>query len=257
MPTYRDERDALRNQVETLSQDLESARADAEKAKHVGELEERLAEAQRSLQAMQSELERLRGRQGPRRSQGVVVAASAGIVFAAGLAGALIFLRSAPQPPQPIVVTTPPVPPAVAQPVPHPATAAPPEPPPAAVEHRAVTWKASVQKATGIAASGVCRVDADLTGSNEDLHVASVVVTCGSTKLYDSNDKLEGMSMLSSGADLTQGSYVLRYSDKGTRSGKSQVGIDTAKRAASVWSEDVPAFRVDLTIVPEGKPIAK
>jgi hypothetical protein len=254
MTSYRDERDALRSQVDTLQQDLESARVDAAKAQQVGVLEERLAQAQRDLQAMHTELERLRG--GPPKktnnAPAIIVMGLAGGILVMG--GAMFFLlQRAPTPaPAPAVAQEPieaPRPVQPVKPVEPPKVAEPSKPEKA---RHSVVWKATVQHATGMAVAGPCTITATIRGEGDDADVGDVQIACGKTTLYDSKTPLNGMSMNSSDAKESAGAFSMVYSDKGARSGRTQASIDTSKHAAAAWSDDAPPFRVDLAVPANG-----
>jgi hypothetical protein len=48
--------------------------------------------------------------------------------------------------------------------------------------------------------------------------------------------------------------YSLDYGDQGPRSGRSQIALDTSQRQGSVWSDNVPTFRVELRLEPLSTP---
>lgn len=281
--TYRDERDALRERVETLQEDLNEAerkiaeqKANEEKQARVEVIEQRMNEARRELDGLANELERLKGApQRPQKSNSVyVVLAASGALALAGIgAGFFLALRSAPEremPPEPapqkpaeVVATVPPLPPEPAPtvaPVPVPEAT-----PPAPARTAEVSFKGRVAQSTGMGprAGSACTLLALLEGNGgEKGRVRSLEVQCGGQKVYDSRDKLEGMSMFSAGFAELAGkqagtfTYAIRYSDTGSRSGpRTQISIDTTKRAGSVWSEVVPNFRLDLTINEESAPV--
>ncbi len=281
---YRDERDALRGRVENLEQDLASAQEELaqgggpDRERRIAELEQEMAEGRRMLERMGRELSELRGdaAKGPAPAQEDAKSSGrrragrssflffgfVGIVVAAVVAEQLFgsFRSGAPRSPGPAApratATVPPAPPA--PPPPSPATAPAPSPAPEPVaRHATARWSARVKRASGraLAAGAPCVVEAALEGDGGKIHVRRLTVGCGGTALYDSDAKLEGMSMSSSGVNEEAGAaagtvvYALGYEDKGTRTGaRTETSLDSIKGAGAVWSDSAPAFRVELTL---------
>jgi hypothetical protein len=277
---YRDERDALRGRVDNLEQDLSAAREalahDGADHQRIADLERQSAEARRLLDQINRELEALRDGQkptpvrAPAPGRGVRVA---GILVACLIAavGVLLFVRTQQAPPVRVVSVEPVAPPPVEPP---PATAAPSETaPPPAPESTAVPppapvstiahWTARVTRATGraLAPGTACRIEATLVAAGGKIKVPVVSVECRGERIYDSADKLEGMSMWSGGAEEHGADrpgvsvYLMQFHDTGSRSGKrTQVSVDTLAGSAAVWSENAPAFHVDLAVSQESEP---
>lgn len=266
---YRDERDALRGRVENLEQDLAGAREElsraqeGDKQKRIEDLERKMADARRVLDELDGELVKLRGRP-ERRGPGLFLAVGAGFALL-GIVGAYLLVSVRPAPRVAPVLPAPALP---AEDAPRPvATVAPARedaPPAREVTRASARWAAKVSRATGLALAhgSSCVIEARLEGAGDKIGVPGLTVTCGDRALYDSADPLNGMSSSGSGvrerAGEERGSqrYVLAYDDQGTRTGKrSQVSIDTSKRLAAVWSDSVPAYRVELDVPLESEAV--
>jgi hypothetical protein len=98
-------------------------------------------------------------------------------------------------------------------------------------------------------------VEATLEKDKSDIRVQRLSVGCGGASLYDSSAPLNGMSMYSVGVEEEAGpaprtfTYAIQYQDKGTRSGsRSEASIDSIKGVGAVWSDTMPAFRVELAV---------
>jgi hypothetical protein len=133
----------------------------------------------------------------------------------------------------------------------------PPQPPPLPARQAKAQWTGKVTSARGLAlpAGSRCTVDATLESADGKQRVAELSVKCGDKIIYDSNDKLEGMSMSGAGMAEEPGkeagtfSYAVNYSDTGARSGpRTQATIDTTHQQGIVWSEVIPAFRVEFSV---------
>ncbi len=281
---YRDEREALHNQVEKLEVDLDEARRhaagdDALRAR-ADQMSAEIATLRQNADRLEAELRQLRPAPAPAPGAGParpVVALALGGVALIGLfgaaAGAFVFLRSAGTgPAEPPDVAVAPVPTAQVVEVPTatpPTAVAPgapkeaPKPSGGGAHQGKARWVATVKQAQGlpIKAGSSCSIDTTFhaIGTNEEW--PDVVVTCGAQTIYDSSDSLSGMAMTSAdpvehfgpGGDTSV--FTLKYEDKGTRgSSKNQIMLDTTKRLAAVWSENLPAFRVELTMPIESQP---
>lgn len=261
---YRDDRDALRSEVENLQQELGAARADQQRLQHI---EQRLEAAKREMEALEGELERARGK---RKRTGPPPALFAGIAIAIVAMGAGFFfvMKSSPapapvvvvSPPQPVQVTPPPTP----VPVPEPPHTVDPLPP-AEVKSVLATWSASVTQSTdaSLHAGTKCKIEALVVPDSSGAHVKNLTVECGNKTIYDEKAPLNGMSMLDSGATqragTSAGSWVYDFylSDVGARGpSRAQAKLDSAKKIGRVWSEDLPELKVDLAIVPGSGPVS-
>jgi len=264
---YRDERDALRGRVENLEDQLASAKratqTDGDRAARVEQLERQMAEARRLLDQLGRELDEVRGRPHRPPVAPMAAAASAAII----LAGAVMLAvghRSRPVVvvPQPTAVTVPapePVPVEITPPTPAPTATATAE---ATARTVTATWKATVTRATGRAPGGSCTIEAKLTARGDEIQVADLEVLCGGTPLYRSSDPLNGMSSLHTRVEEESGPapgtyvYALSYEDKGPRSGtRAEISLDTAAKAASVWRDSAPGYRVELVVPPQSAPL--
>ena len=141
---YRDDREALRSEVDTLQKELESAREDQQR---LAGLEERLDAARREVGAIEAELSRSRGRAPARRGALVVGLMGALAVFAA-IGGFVVVYR--PRPPvvatAPIIARPTPVVPAIVPTVTAPHALAKPAP----ARRASAVWTATVTKASGV-----------------------------------------------------------------------------------------------------------
>jgi hypothetical protein len=262
---YRDERDALRGRIEGLEQDLHDAKReqqdDATKRERIAQIEARMRDTEANLHAMRRELEALGASSKPKNNNKTPLFAAMGVLFLAG-AGAAFFLVQSPAPPPPptrSIEQQPPDPAVVQAPVPATPPETPAQPAPTPARQIKAQWIGQITKVTGLAAAPgtKCTIDATLESTGDNQSVAELSVKCGDKVVYNSADKLEGMSMLSAGMAEEPGkdagtfAYVLKYSDKGERSGpRTQVAIDTGHRQGFAWSDNIPAFRVDFSVSP-------
>lgn len=141
-----------------------------------------------------------------------------------------------------------------------------PAPAPSRVE---ALWHARVKSATGssLQVGADCRLESTLrfpgpikTGL---AHGASMKVSCGSETLYDSSDHSElGSSTLSFDEVATpvatqaaeSFTFDLHYDEEGERSRrKPMAAIDTG-RGMAVFTRELPALRVELSIDPGSEP---
>lgn len=115
------------------------------------------------------------------------------------------------------------------------------------------TWKAKVKRSKGspYTPGTACEVSATIIEDGA-LHAGGVVVKCGDGTLYASSDRFNGTSSTSSGVeeDRVPGGFAraLVYSDKGERTGKPQIAIDTKTRAARVWDDGATKMEVELEV---------
>lgn len=259
---YRDERDALRARVESLEGALATAQADLERMRAT---EAALETSKREIQRLRSEVERLRPTQRPTQNRGLGLVIAGGSVVMMTAFGAALTLRGR-DAPAPVVVEAPTPTAATAVPSPKEPEPAPrpAEPPRRPTPRRAVAsrsahaeWTATVAQSQGGPPVGTaCKILAELAGDGSGAHVGELEVTCGTKFLYRSTDSFNGMSNNGSDATEEPGTaagtlrHAITYQDQGTRSGRSQISLDTAQRTGVVWSDNVPTFRVELRIVP-------
>ncbi|TKD08442.1 hypothetical protein [Polyangium fumosum] len=268
--TYRDERDALRGRIQGLEQDLQDARSSQqsaeEKRARIEQIEGRMREAEQDLQALRSELASLRGAPPQPKKSPLVVPflLLGGTILLAMTGGVVLLVAREPLPPphEPVespAVATAPVP--VVEP-PRPETS--PAPPPAAARQVAARWEGKVTRANGLplAPGASCVVHSTLEGNGDTGRVVDLAVTCGGRPVYDSKDKLEGMSMNGYGLGEEGGKalgtfrYAVRYSDTGARSGpRTQVSLDSTQGQGAVWSDVVPIFRVEFQLPTLSMPV--
>lgn len=265
---YRDERDALRARVESLEGALASAQAEVERMRAT---EAALEASRREVHLLRAEMARFRPAQPPQQDGGnggsrmltilVVSAFAIGVLY-------LMFGRAASHPPptvqEPPAVATPVVPAPPPPPVEPPKPAEPPPPPEPAKAARTaeVEWKATIARSQGGAPppGTACKIVGSLSGDGAEARVQGLQVSCGATFLYRSTDRFNGMSNSSRDvaeiAGKTPGTlqYALSYGDQGPRSGRSQIAIDTSQHQGSVWSDNVPTFRVELRLEPLSVP---
>jgi hypothetical protein len=267
---YRDEREALRDEVMQLKRELERAKSD----------QERLAQLEKLLEVANREVAALRGQMGDgssaRRpgSMPVVIAVGAVIFFAALGAGLFLSMRArpaptpTPAPPQAATETTATIDPTPTAPAPKPAPtpAVVPSPPVAAKPSKSVhaIWHGAVTKSQGqpLAAGAPCTFEGTVVSDATGTGVDDVVVTCGGKKLYDDHDELEGMSDNDSDTKQFGGekpgtwTYALIFSDVGARGpSKNQIAVDSTKSIGKVWSDNLPDFRVDFSIKTKSDPV--
>ena len=205
---YRDDREALRGEVDTLQQELAAAKADQERFQ---QLEQRLEATKREMQALEAEL----GRARPRSSRGasrIVVPIALLVVAAAG--GAVLLLARRPAPIAAPVITPTPIP----APIPEP-NSPPRDPGPAQTVAVAeakparqvqLAWSATVTKSTEptVHQGSPCRISANAVPDSNGMHVIDVKVTCGARTIYDESSPLNGMSMLDSDANQRPGPRI-------------------------------------------------
>ncbi|MEO7331006.1 MAG: hypothetical protein ABI193_20695 [Minicystis sp.] len=259
---YRDDRDALRSEVDTLQQELAVARADQERLQQI---EQRLAAAKREIDALEAEVGKRR-RTGPSPALLAIPLALVGVVVAAS-AAIFILMRPSPAPPPaitappPQAIPEPPAPPPPPRPAPLPAS---PEPERAPQRQATASWSATAIKsnAPGVRPGASCRVNALVVPDKSGMHVTAVKITCGAQTIYDQSGRLNGMSQLDSDAKQRAGTkpgtwiYDLSFSDVGTRSAtRNQAKLDSAAKLGKIWSENLPEFRVDLAIKPGSDPV--
>lgn len=260
---YRDDRDALRAKVEGLERELDATKRELEAERgeddRVAEIERRMAEARAVLAELEAELARVRGRRGDEtRARKTLLIAL--VLAIGGGAAAAYWVQVRSPPPVPVVAPPPPPMPAI-PPAPEPSAPPPkPSPPPPGRRVTAV-WPATVKRAKGVVAVD-CEVTATLESRGSDIRVPALEVTCGGKPVYRSTDPLNGMSSFSSGVEESAGpepgtaTYALVYEDKGPRTGsRAEVSIDTTAEAAAVWRDSVPAYRVELKLPRNSKPV--
>lgn len=261
---YRDERDALRNRIDGLEQDLNAAKQaqqdDASKRARIEQIEARMRDTEESLRVMRAELAALDPKPTPKKLTGPLIAGMSLMLLVGAVAAVFLTLLRTPAPPPPIaqqVDTTPARPPATQIPIPEFPTDDPLKPPPFPVRQAKVQWTGQVTRATGLAlpAGSRCTIDATLESTGDKQRVPELTVKCGDKVIYDSKDKLEGMSMSGAGMAEEPGkesgtfTYAVSYSDTGARSGpRTQITIDTTHKQGIVWSDVIPAFRVEFSI---------
>jgi len=267
--TYRDERDALRGRIEGLEQDLHEAKQaqqdEATKRARIEQIEARMRETEESLQAMRAELASMGGPQKKPQKNMAPLFAAMGIMMLAGVVAAVFLVRvPAPPPPQ---VDSPRVPatPAMTQaPIPEIPADDPLQPAPFPTRQAKAQWTGQVTSARGLAlpAGTRCTIDATLESTGDKQRVTDLAVKCGDKVIYNSQDKLEGMSMSGAGMAEEPGkeagtfTYALSYSDTGARSGpRTQATIDTTHKQGIVWSDVIPAFRVEFSVPTLSAPV--
>ena len=272
---YRDERDALRGRIEGLEQDLDEARRaqqdDAVKRARIEQIEARMRETEQNMQAMRSELAALGAGPKPKKNLVPLVIGMGVATAVAAMAGVFLMLaprvqpRAAVEPYQhtdvgPAHTSVP-----IAEPPPIPAfPKEEPVKPLAPVRQVNAQWTGKITRAQGIAAApgAPCVVDATLESQGDKQRVTQLSVKCAGKVVYNSTDKLEGMSMTGSGMAEEPGkesgtfSYAISYSDTGARAGsRSQISLDTTQKQGAVWSEVIPIFRVEFSVPPLSGPI--
>lgn len=267
---YRDERDALRNRIDGLEQDLQEAKQaqqdDAAKRARIEQIEAQMRQTEENLRNMRAELASMGAPQKPQKNL-VPLFAAMGLMVLAGAVAAVFLVRApGPRPPQ-VVVETPHIPatPAVTQaPIPEIPADDPLKPAPFPARQAKVQWTGQVTRATGLglASGSKCTIDATLESTGEKQQVPELSVKCGDKTVYDSKDRLEGMSMNSAGMAEEPGkesgtfAYAVSYSDTGARSGpRTQVTIDTSQKQGIVWSDVIPAFRVEFSVPALSAPV--
>lgn len=103
-------------------------------------------------------------------------------------------------------------------------------------------------KGRGVSKGAKCQVNVHVSGS----HIDDLDVSCGDKVLYDSRTPLNGMASM--GHDLFERKkgdawvYRVVYLDTGMRSSRKQIRLDSSARQATVFSESVDAFSVDLRV---------
>lgn len=259
---YRDDRDALRGEVDNLQQELAAARADQERLQQI---EQRLEAAKREIHALEAEVGQRRRKAGPRAALIVLPLVVASIAVVAGAAFFVVIQRPAPPLPIEPMATALPVMPGITMPtpVPRPAETAT-EPSEAAARQVQLKWSATVTKsnAAGVPAGSTCQIGARAVPDSSGMHVVDVKVTCGAQTIYDQAGRLNGTSQIDSDAKQRPGPkaktwvYDLIFSDVGTRSAtRNQAQLDSSLKLGKVWSENLPEFRVDLAIKSGSDPV--
>lgn len=263
---YRDDRDALRTEVDTLQKELEGARDEQQR---LANLEQRLEATRREMSAMEAELARARGRSPTSRRALVLPLA---VVLAATLVG--FYFAVAPRRPPPVteehpsLVTPSAMARAIARARPLPTTGLPadtvdtskPSPP----RRASAIWTATVTRAQGVpvAVGSTCTISAGVVPDESGMHATDVEVRCGGLSLYDQKAPLNGTSMLDSGATQRAGAragswvYDLVFRDRGDRSPpRNQAQLDSTAMLGKVWSDNLPEFSVSLTIHKGSAPV--
>lgn len=269
--TYRDERDALRGRIEGLEQDLQAAKQaqqdDATKRARIEQIEARMRETEANLQAMRAELSALDPQPKPKKTAAPLIAGMGLMLLVGAVAAVFLSLLREPLPPPPTVQQIEKIPatPAVTQaPIPEIPADDPLQPAPFPVRQAKAQWSGQVTRVNGLAlnASSRCIIDATLESTGDKQGIPELSVKCGDMILYDSKDKLEGMSMSGAGLAEEPGqeagtfAYAVSYSDTGARSGpRTQITIDTTHKQGIVWSDVIPAFRVEFSIPTLSAPV--
>lgn len=266
---YRDERDALRGRIDGLEQDLQDARRlqqnDESKRARVEQIEARMRETEDNLRAMRAELAALGV--GPRPKKNLApLYIGMGAAFLVATIGAFFLVgvsRTVPvhvsHPAEPLTALPPPVPTQISE-IPEER----PLKPPAIARQVQASWAGKATRIQGIAGGpgAPCIIDATLESEGDKPRVAQLSVKCSNKVVYDSSDKLEGMSMSGYGMAEEPGkeagtnAYAVSYSDTGARSGpRTQVSIDTTHGQGAVWSDVVPIFRVEFSVPTLSAPV--
>ena len=282
---YRDEREALQNQVQKLEVDSEEAKRNAAGDEAIRaraeKLEGEITALRQSAERLEAELREIRparpaSRPNATAAMAIAAAAILGMVVV-GAVVAVVGLRGLepPQPPDIAVapgLTRPPAPAFTPSdiPAPDPEPAAPAKNPgeyrrrtPPSKREGKARWTATVKRAEGLplAKGSTCFIDATLhtVGTNEEGPSSSS--PAAPPRLTDLNDALNGMAMTSSDAlerfAKADGKsvFTLKYEDKGTRAAtKNQMMLDTIEELGVVFSENLPTFRVELTVPVESAP---
>lgn len=267
---YRDERDALRARVESLESSLASAQAELQRMRAT---EAALEASRREAMRLRFELERFRPAGAARESSKVGLVIGGGLAVMTMAFGAAFLLRTKPASPpkvgdfgpssQPDIPVEPPrVPPRVVEP-PHGPTVA-----TTYMRSAQVEWPARVLRSQGgaPAVGTACKVLAELRGDGLVAIIGDLEVRCGTTVLYRSSDEINGVSTTSvdvievAGKTPDSMREALTYSDVGSRTGRNQFTLSTLQREGTVWSENAPAFRVELqvdswTVDRQGQPL--
>ncbi len=121
-----------------------------------------------------------------------------------------------------------------------------------------LTWSGSITASTG-KAPGIgttCALSTPITMKERNVWTHTFVVTCGSQKLYDENDKLNGTSHTGNSLDespvagkVSVFHYALKASDIGSRAGdRSQMSISTKDNELVVFRDIPPTFRVTIKV---------
>jgi hypothetical protein len=264
---FRDDHDALRSRAEGLEAELGEARRELasarSRAEHTEELKAELATLRTKLELLEASVETNRG---PHRSASVVSKTLAVVLAAAGCVAALVASQRAREErlseytadvPRRIEKQAEAVAPIGDDPSP---AAAPPSEPVRTIE---ATWTGKVRRSTGsgLRTGAQCTLTATLSATSET--APHVVVACGGKEIYSSHALLNGISSNSwNVADSPVGSsgsyrYRFKFDDIGARTGpRTQASINTFERAASVWGDSTPAFRVDMTFEADSAPVS-
>ena len=275
MAGYRDEDEALHQRMQNLEDDLRVAKEelagkadDEERAKKIAAMEKQMADARRQLDLLGAELGQMRGKPPPRKLARNV--AIGGVAAAALVGGLVVATRSgpahvpaplspathpvAPAPTPSAVVVTPPI-------VPHPHPTAGESSAPDEKRVKTVQWQGKVTRVTSstIAVGAPCTLQGQVTTNGTYVDLEHVEVTCGGHALYRSDDSFNGTSENESHVvELPQPaggqSYAVALHDQGSRSGRSQISLDSTKSAGAVWVDGMPAWRVEFSLPTTSQP---
>jgi hypothetical protein len=184
----------------------------------------------------------------------------------------LVLGRAASKPPTPPVleapqvVAQPPEPPPTVEPPQAPKQAEPPKvaaEPPAPAREAVVSWAASVTRANGLAlaAGSRCTIEARLAWKATNAVVKGLSMHCGKTKLYSTDDALNGTAMMKNdaieafGAREGETTFSLQFSDVGSRNGaRGQIDLDTKLGKGIAFREGLDGFRVEFSAPRESAP---
>lgn len=121
-----------------------------------------------------------------------------------------------------------------------------------------LTWSGPITASSGKAPAigTTCALSTAITMKERNAWTHAWVVTCGSQKLYDENDKLNGTSHTGNSLDesavagkVSVFRYALKASDIGARAGdRSQMSISTKDNELVVFREIPPTFRVTIKV---------
>lgn len=266
MSNYRDDREALRMRANALEEDLAAKQKEIDKLRADGPPAERLEKLSNDLADAQQEIARLKQVYGPKPAPQTGRVA-AGIAVAVVAVGGVVALASR-KPSTPTYVAPPKISTAtldrdlmsIVTSV-KPTIPDPPPKPERVKRTMSSSWKAKVKRAKGspYAPGTACEISATVIEDGA-LHAGGVAVKCGDGTLYSSSDRFDGTSSMSSGVeeDRVPGGFAraLVYSDKGERTGKPQIAIDTRGRAARVWDDGATKMEVELEVDTYDPPVA-
>ncbi len=226
--------------VEQAEEAARDAAAKAERGRRAAE--------QRKHEATRQKTRRARDH---KRNRAIRIWASVGIFVLGGVFVGLTYRASRPSV-RPVRPATPPRTASAA-------TLPTPEPDPSFT----VEWKGKVteaDKGSSLAPGTPCR--AEMTASGHD--VTALRVLCGDSSLYDSRDRLNGMSnrgaaIIEAPGETGGHRYLLLYHDIGQRIGRSEIQFNSADKA-TVTSHGSPAYEVtmmfeDLSSERSGPPV--